>query len=452
MLKHPKNVYHQRCSTSDFLCNQANTLMSDQQTGQNGLNALEELNTVFPDLMTGQAIIEYADEHLAAVATFTAMIIRVDTTGSPLSEAAVTHPDSKLLIDIARSIDTICQPVNGIWGQLNRITFAAYLPGTAPGECEKIAGHIQDHIRQHWRQSVSIGIATYPTIRFNKEHILENAGKALDHATFFGPDSAVIFDAISLNISGDKLYQNGDINAAIEEYKTALQIDPANVNVHNSLGVCYGVLNDLDQALMEFEEGIRLAPEEVMPVYNAGLIHMLKKNKTQALEYYFRAEQMGEDIFEIKFQIGRLYLETGRPEKALAYLSRASELKSESAPVCRYLGECYLTMEQMGEAISAYKKAVKINPNDSDSLSALGYLFDIQDENIDIATMFCEKSIELSPSNGLFRYRLGRLYLKQNRPEQAIAEFRAASELGHDAGDDIRKIEENPDTPCPGIN
>lgn len=451
MLKHPQDVYHHRSSTSDFLFNQADAFLPDQGIDETGLKALEQLTAVFPKILTGQAFIESVTPRMASSDAFTVMIIRMDAAASEC-EPAPARADLEELVHVARAVDAVCQTRTDIWGRLNYNTFAAFFPEKDSADRLEPAGQIRNHLSEFSHQTVSIGIASYPTVNFSKDHVLENAGKALDHAAFFGPDATVIFDSVSLNISGDKFYQNGNIHAAIEEYNTALLMDPSNINVRNSLGVCYGVLNQPDQALKEFEEAIRINPQEVMPIYNAGLIHMLNNDKDQALKYYFEAEKRMADIFEIKFQIGRLYLETGHPEKAADYLFKAVELKPESAPAYRYLGESYMAMGLTEEALSAFKKAIRINPNDSDSLSAIGYLFDVKGENLDIAVMFCRNSIELSPANGLFRYRLGRLYLKQKSFRDALAEFEAAGKLGYDASDDIRKLQEqllstrNPDS------
>ena len=98
-------------------------------------------------------------------------------------------------------------------------------------------------------------------------------------------------------------------------------------------------------------------------------------------------------------------------------------------------------MNLTDEAVAAYKKAIRHNPNDADSLSALGYLFELQGENPEITTIFCQQSVDISPENGLFRHRLGSLYLKQNLLEEALEQFQKADELGHDSKEIIIKIE-----------
>jgi len=81
------------------------------------------------------------------------------------------------------------------------------------------------------------------------------------------------------------------------------------------------------------------------------------------------------------------------------------------------------------------------NPNDADSLSALGYLFDLQGENPEITTILCQQSVDISPENGLFRHRLGSLYLKRNQLEEALEQFQKAHKLGHNAKEIIKKVE-----------
>ncbi len=170
--------------------------------------------------------------------------------------------------------------------------------------------------------SVSIGVASYPTGDFNKEDVFGNAGKALTHASFFGTNSAVLFDAISLNISGDELYQKGDVSGAVKELESALKLDPENVNVLNSLGVCYGVEGALGKALEVFSDASRLDSREVMALYNAGYVHSLLNQTEDALRCYQKAEATGEDIFEVIFQLGKLYLGQGDLDAAKNYLEK----------------------------------------------------------------------------------------------------------------------------------
>jgi tetratricopeptide (TPR) repeat protein len=172
-----------------------------------------------------------------------------------------------------------------------------------------------------------------------------------------------------------------------------------------------------------------------------GFINMLNGERHKALDLFLKANAINQDVFEVTFQTGRLLMELKQPESGKKFLIHAAALEPASGAVFRYLGECYTEIGDVDSAIKAYKNAIKRNPSDAASLSAMGCLFAEQEENPEIALMFCKESIQLAPENGLFRYRLGQLYLKQNLLDEALKEFKNAERLGKNASEFITEIE-----------
>ena len=436
--KKPESFYH-RSSSRQFLFCKSDFTPTDDTVEEPFRVDSGFVSKTFPNILSGKNFIHHAMAELDSATKFEAMVIRIDDSTHKDKFISGDH-DSNLLVDVVKSIEETCKSENGIWGQLDHDMFGCFFPGKNQTSPLKLADKIKTRLSKRHNETVSIGMASFPTINFSKNQLIDNARKALDHAAFLGPDSTVLFDSVSLNISGDTLYQKGDIHGAIKEFNAGLMLDPSNVNVHNSLGVCYGVLGNYEKALEEFEEAIRLDPEEAMALYNAGLVNMLTDNLHNALEYFFDADKKESNIFDVAFQIGRLYSKMGKPEQAKTSLEKAVRLNPESGLALRYLGECCAAMNLIDEAVSAYKKVIRKNPNDAESLSALGYLFDLQGENPEITTIFCQQSVDVSPENGLFRYRLGNLYLKRNQLEDALAQFQKADDLGYDAKDLIRQV------------
>ncbi len=242
---------------------------------------------------------------------------------------------------LAAILETVCREEKGSWGILEPGLFGSFFPEKSGSEGLDTARCIQNRLAEKTKQTVTIGIASYPIITFKKSDMIDNARKALDHAAFFGPGSAVTFDGVSLNISGDKLYENGDLQGAIDEFKRALLIDPSNVNVHNSLGVCYGLQGEYEQAIKEFKTVASIDPGEYMALFNLGLVHALKKQPEKALEFFLNADKINGEVYEVAFQSGKLYFESGDLDKAKLFLERAAKLDPDSAAVYRYLGDCY---------------------------------------------------------------------------------------------------------------
>ena len=386
------------------------------------------------------AFLARAMPRLTSAGGFGTLVFRID----PIEVGQDAQPDGQLDTvrrALAEVVDSLCRDEDGLWAEIGVDAIGCFLPGRNAPHCREAARRIQQTFSARRSESVSIGIAMFPCVNYHRRQMLANARKAVDHAAFFGPGSRVVFDAVSLNISGDRFYQEGDFAGAVEEFKRALLLNPTEVNVHNSLGVCYGLLGRLDEALAAFEAAVFLDPEEPLARYNSGLVHMLQDRNDAALDCFREAGRIAPELFEVAFQTGKLYLITGESAKALGFLEKAAGLQPAVGPLQAFLGQCYEALERPQEAVAAYKRAVKQNPADAASLSAIGHLFDLQGENPEIATLFCRQSVALEPASGLYRYRLGRLLLKQDQLAAALAAFEAARARGYDARDEIESLQ-----------
>jgi len=388
--------------------------------------SFEAVRSEFPDVLGEAAFLEKSMAHVAAANRFGALMLQIDELADRLNP-------NELLIALMRQTDHFCPESGGLWGLMDNFQVGVVLPETDIPACQKAVERIKTEFARQTGKTLTAGIAVYPTISYDKSRILENAQKAVAHAEFFGPDSCVAFDAVSLNISGDQYYQKGDIAGAMQEYNLALLLDPESVNVHNSLGVCYGVKGELDEALAAFKTAMRLEPEEIMPIYNAGYVYLLKKEYALALEHFHKAEKIDPDVYELAFQTGHAYLDTNAPHTAVKYLETAIRLNPNSCSAFQLLGDCYHLLDRLSDAVNAYKSALKLNSEDACALSALGFIYEIQGQNADIALMFCRQGSQLEPDNGLFRHRLARIYFNRQQLTEALDEFQKAQDLGYES-------------------
>ena len=429
-------IFTERGTTRDFLFTPPAASLEDLTSASAGAGKSETVWQAFPDVLRGDEFIRHAMEQVGHMTCFSAMLIRLDGDQRALNSDGNGNNQLKLA-DVGRVVNGLCKRENGTWGAMDGDSLGCFFPGKNDADALHLAQDIQRQVRERSNGSVSIGVAAYPTGEYKKAQIIENARKALTHASFFGADSRVLFDAVSLNISGDERYQKGDVSGAIDELKNALKLDPENTNVLNSLGVCYGVSGDLDRALVAFRKAIQKDPNEVMALYNAGYVKAMLKETEDALTYYQKAEAVDEDVFEVIFQLGKLYLEQKNLAAAKTYLEKAVRLQPESWIAYFHLAECCEALGVIDEAVAHYETAVKKNPADACALSALGSLYDEKAENPEISTLFCEKACEISPDNGLFQFRLGRVYARQGQPEKALSAFRRAESLGYQAEADV---------------
>ena len=341
---------------------------------------------------------------------------------------------------LAGVVKQICTHEKGIWGTIEDDIFGCCLPGSDIEASLAISQEIQQQSSQLTNGSVSIGVAIYPMLDYDRGQIVENARKALVHASFLGPASVVAFDAVSLNISGDALYQAGDVAGAAQEFERGLQVDPGEENLHNSLGVCYGVQGDQNKALEAFEKVLKINPDNVMALHNTGYSKSILDDTEGALTCFRKAHELDDSLFEVAFHAGKLLVGADRLEEGKPFLEKAVEINPDAGVGHYFLGECYRKMEHTDQAIQAYSAAVKRNPNDAGALSALGSLYDEKGENPEISMLFCEKGVELEPENGLYLYRLGNVLLKHGKIPAALDMFEKAHTFGYEAADRISAV------------
>jgi len=423
----PPKVPGSRRSGQQFLFFQTRTQPGDGPcpervgSGTAPCTAPADLLVIYPELLGAEALIGAAAHCVGACSRFAVLAICLDPPTAKTDGACTTA--------LATALESLCRPCKGIWGWMESGLFGCWLPEADQPTCQVAAEAVAAALAAAGA-TATIGMALYPTLDFAREGIWANARKALDHAAFFGADSRVFFDAVSLNISGDRLFEAGDLDGAVAEFQKALELDPAETNVLNSLGVCWSHLGQPEKALACFEKVRQIDPAEAMAWYNIGLVKVMGgQDKALALADFEQADRLAADVFEIKLQIGTLCLGAKDLARARAFLESAVALKPASALAQRLLGQC---LEQSGlalEAVAALRKAVKANPNDAEALSLLGALLGELGENAEIALAFCRHSVELAPEVAEFRHRLARLYEKIGQMQQAVLEMERAKAL-----------------------
>jgi len=269
---------------------------------------------------------------------------------------------------------------------------------------------------------VSAGISSYPYSDFKKSEMVFNCRKALLHAAFYGKSSAAIFDAVSLNISGDIYFNDGDLEKAVQEYKRGLKCDQQDVNLHNSLGVALAMMNKLTPAMQSFENGLALDGENFMALYNLGLGEQGRNRKSEALMYLEKALQHYSDedggaelINYLTLQLGILSCELGKYEAALAYLVRWQPVNNKAQSAGRvhyYLGKAFHGLNNNRKATEALQRALRFDALDDRAMNLLGRIYLAEGEGNEIALSLCRKSVELEPSNVRYMLYLAEVLLR----------------------------------------
>jgi len=138
-----------------------------------------------------------------------------------------------------------------------------------------------------------------------------------------------------------------------------------------------------------------------------------------------RAGQLGPNVPEVHFVLSSAYAATGKSIEAIAEIKTALQLAPNSDEGYRRLGDALRSSDEEA-SITAYKKAIEINPYYWYNYNALGtacFRFGGRDEQAIVAY---KKVIEIAPSNPLGYANLGAVYVRAGHYDDAVQQFQAA--------------------------
>ena len=287
---------------------------------------------------------------------------------------------------------------NILLGRFSPDTMAALLPGLGYDEALAWAEKLMQNLAPNSERPLYAGVGYYPCVGFGPQDVLDNAAKALVHAEFMEPGSVVMLDAVSLNISGDALFNAARLSEAVAEYERALLLCDQELNVLNSLGICYAQLGRTEQAFALFAKAQQVAPHDYMAYYNEGYTLMGQNRWQEAKEKFEHCLTLQPDQADTMFQLGRVAQHMGLLSGALEYYQRAEASPQCPGGVFRHLGEVFSLSNRLSEAEEAFKRAVKFNSSDAVALNHLASLYIGRNANKEIALSLAKRALDINPA------------------------------------------------------
>lgn len=315
-----------------------------------------------------------------------------------------------------------------------------FLPGEEGEAAQDWAAQVVRRLRQEGQgRELMAGVCAFPCGDFSRSEVLLNCRKALYHATFLADAEAVLFDAVSLNISGDVYFGDGDLARAVSEYRRGLKLDGSDVNLHNSLGVTWAMMDKPVAAAECFARALACGGDNFMALYNLGLVEQRRRRPAAAYAWFQRALQhferdaaAPEALGDLLFQAGMLAGELGRCGEAIEYLlrwRRDHASGQRAAAACYHLGRAYAGRGESGPAVVELQRALQFDGFDDRAMSLLGMLYLHAGEGNDIALALCRKSVDLEPGNAEYRCNLAEVLIHCGEYPEARRILRTL--LGH---------------------
>jgi superkiller protein 3 len=228
---------------------------------------------------------------------------------------------------------------------------------------------------------------------------------------------------------GDKFYDDGTFDKAIECYLKAIKINPHYADAYYNMGVVYGEERDYDQAIECYKKAIEIDQDYVNAYYNMGVAYQKQSYygfEEEAIECYQKAVEIDKDNADAYYNMGYAYQKIATDnideeeieeedddinkypdivknlDKAIECYQKAVEIKKDYAKAYHNMGLAYKHKENYDKAIECYQKAVEIDQDFADAYYNMGLAYG-------------KKGVKLSASDSF--YQAGLLFLEQEDPD-----------------------------------
>lgn len=176
------------------------------------------------------------------------------------------------------------------------------------------------------------------------------------------------YPAAALNLAVH--YQNKQQYDQAPQYlEIALRFDPSNSRAHNSAGIQFAQEQRHSEALAAFQRALELEPTLIAVWANMGKLYRDMGQLAEAERCWLHAA--AADDPEALRELGLLYGRSGNDAKAQRFLLRARDADPRNVKIHVDLGVSYARQGRFSEAISAFARALELEPNHAQAAANL---------------------------------------------------------------------------------
>jgi tetratricopeptide (TPR) repeat protein len=158
----------------------------------------------------------------------------------------------------------------------------------------------------------------------------------------------------------------GKLPEAKTSLERAIRLDPKSIDALSALGMIFNELNQMADSDTMYERALRIDPKNHLVLNNYG--YSLAERNMQ-IERAFgmskEAVRQQPDNQSYLDTYGWILYQMGRYQEAEGPIRRAVELGSTSAVIHEHLGDVYAKLGQSEKALSSWRKALELNPDNA---------------------------------------------------------------------------------------
>jgi len=209
-----------------------------------------------------------------------------------------------------------------------------------------------------------------------------------------------------------------------------------------SMGSFYLNAGNVDQAINYFNKTLSLDSNYYLALNGLGLAYSMKGKFAESEKYFLKCLAINPTFSEARNNVGMVYQEMGLIDKAEQQFSLAASDKNYTSRELPYynLARLYFAQDRLEEALDCAEKALQIDSSLAMAYNLKGIILEKQNKPQEAITNY-KKGIKIIPDDLYLNFNLAVAYFKNKELEKAKAIFEKISPKATDL-DMKKKIEE----------
>ena len=252
-------------------------------------------------------------------------------------------------------------------------------------------------------------------------------------------------------------YQTGELEKAIDHYRTAVRLEPAESTYKKNLAdLLYVEKGEVDEAIAIYLELFKSSPRDVETLLNLGIISDQVGQPAEAESFFQRAleiepwnqavrerltelrsreaeaagfEDEDDESAEERYERSQALVAQGELEAAVKELEGIIETFPEFSPAHNDLAVLYYQNGAKEEALQHYEKAAALAPGNSTFQKNLADFYFVEGKDVDGAIAIYLELLRKEPGNVETLMSLGKICTLLDRPKEAESFYGKVTQL-----------------------
>ena len=222
----------------------------------------------------------------------------------------------------------------------------------------------------------------------------------------------------------------GDLDAALDRYLHALQLDPQNTRLAVRLGQIYVSKRNLTNAVNVLETSLQAVPSNPEVLYWLGFAYRADNQDDKAATAFHESLKADPSNLNALGGLLEIYMQKDAQPKVNKLLDHAFRHKSDSSLYWMRLGDMYVLVTKQKPTWatkinhqriqSCYEKALALAPDDADVVMRVADAYADNGDFTEAAKAYA-KLLASQPDAPQIRERLALNYIRANQKEKAAA-------------------------------